>query len=160
MGDDGTVARLERGFEHLPEVHRRSDGGGLDQHGFFAVEEQVAVGEPLLVDGVDHVFGGEVELEPPFVHRFQFFETGPDLLGRIRDILHDVGREPDFGDSLLLHDPEDGQGVFLQFHAVVQPVQDVGVLVDSPLQKAALLDGAASVEQSEHQDFFSSDSLP
>ena len=68
--------------------------------------------------------------------------------------------EPDFGDSLLLHEPEDGQGVFLQFHAVVQPVQDVGVLVDSPLQKAALLDGAASVEQSEHQDFFSSDSLP
>ena len=160
MGDQGTVTRLEDPVQDGPEIHGRGDGRRFHQDGLRSMLQQVPLIQAVFEDCVNHVFRRQIQRQPPGIDRFQLVEPRPDFFRRIGDVLHDMRSEPDFRDALLLQPSEDGQGIFLRLHAVVQTIQDMAVVIDSPAKQPAFQDRLALIEKSEHQPCYFSSSLP
>ena len=120
--------------EQFMEARRRAEIAGLHQQmvASGAQRKQVTALQTLLEQAVEHVLGREVQLHGTGIGRLQFGETLPQRRGCVRNVLHDVRREPDLGHSppsiLLQH----LQRLRHRPHPVVDPWQHMAVPVGEP----------------------------
>lgn len=129
------AARLDAP-EQRAEVRRRAEVAGLHEQvvAVGAYGQQVAAFQPRLEEPVEHVLGGQMQLHRSGILRQQLRETLPQRSGGVRNVLHDMGREPDFGRpepfvlrqhrQRLVHGPD----------AVVDSGEHMAVPVHEPLR--------------------------
>ena len=75
MGNKGPVSVFHHPFQDFPKVDRRSPGRGLYQDPVVPVREQVPFLQPLLKQGIHHVFGGQVQFHRSVIDGLQFSEA-------------------------------------------------------------------------------------
>ena len=149
MGDKRLISSLFNGLYRVPEVIRRREGRGLHQHQLVPVRKKVAGGQTGFEERIQHILGGQVQAKSAFVHRTEFIEAGTEPFRGIGDILHDMGGEPHFPDALFHFQPgKDGQRLLKGFHTVVQPIENMAVIVGGTLEKTVVNNGFPAMEKS------------
>ena len=132
--ENGMEAPRPDAPEQFMEARRRAEIAGLHQQMVpsGAKRKQVTALQTLLEQAVEHVLGREVQPHGAGIGRLQFGETLPQRRGGVRDVLHDMRREPDLGHSppsvLLQH----LQRLRHRPHPVVDPWQHMAVPVGEP----------------------------
>ncbi len=91
----------------------------------FAYREEVAVGEPFLKQGIDHVLCSKPQLDRAGIGIFEFGEPSAQSVGRVRDILHYVGREPHAAETHGGVGIEDFERIVERLHSVVHAEEDM-----------------------------------
>lgn len=151
VSDEWTVTVAHHPFEDLPQVDRRSPGRGLDQDGIASVSKKVAFLKPLLEKGIYHIFRSETQFDRAIINGLELFKTSLESFSSIRYILHGVRCEPECLQAQLLVQSEDGEGIFLGLYTVIQPPEDVRMIVSGPMQEATRFYCLFRFEESEHQ---------
>ena len=152
MGDQGPEAAMDRLLDNLPQVDGRGPGAGLHENEVAAVEQQVLGAEAFDEEGVDHVFRRQFEPDRTSVGRLQFCKAALESFGRIGNVLHDVGRQPEGLQARFFVETENLQALFDGLDAVVDPVEDVRVVVGGFVQDPPFEEGPAlTAKESEHQ---------
>ena len=124
--------------------------------GRMTVRQEVAGFQALFEQGVEHVFGGEVEGKMPgrggrtvtgltgnfaIIGLTQLLEAGAELRRGVGDVLHHVGREPDLADALLFIPAQGLEAFFHRADAVVHAGEDVAVPVRPAPEEAGGKEG-------------------
>ena len=148
MGQNGAVA-LGKGLpQRTEQVDRRGHDRGLDQDAVLSMQEQVLRLQPFFIEIVDHVFGGKQQLDAALVLLpFQALVTGPEVFRRVREVLHDMGRQPQATQAMGLEQGKDGQRLVQGPDTVVHAVEKVAVVVSTAPKQVAANEGLLAAEE-------------
>ena len=94
-----------------------------------AHRQEVIVFQAFLKEVVDHVLRPEMQLDRTGVRRAQGLKPGLEVFCGIRNILHDVRREPNRPEAHLLITAQYGQGFVKFLNTIIHPGKDVGMAV-------------------------------
>ena len=141
MCQDGDIAFRLDAEQDVVQPHRWVKIRGFHQQmfPFISQRKQVVLREPLLKQVVEHVFRSKVKSDVSLIGGIQFHKPLFQILRTVRNVLHDVGRQPNLADTQLLIKGENLQGFLHRLHTVIHTGEQVAVPVGKSPEDAAIL---------------------